>query len=292
MKFIRRVLPPLLLFCLAVCAYLYLPNFSADSPPAAEKPLPAYSGDPWVEVNGNRPDFDTSQLDSCSFETYAPLDALGRCGAAYACVGQDLMPTEERGPIGQVKPSGWQLAKYDCVDGKYLYNRCHLIGYQLTGENANEQNLITGTRYLNVEGMLPFENQVADHVRRTGGHVLYRVTPDFQGTELVARGVWMEALSLEDGGAGVCFSVYVYNVQPGITIDYATGESHLTEADTGGGGAGDTAFTYILNTRSMKFHDPGCSGAADIKTENGQLYTGSREELIAQGYSPCGQCQP
>ena len=189
MKFIRRVLPPLLLFCLAVCAYLYLPNFSADSPPAAEKPLPAYSGDPWVEVNGNRPDFDTSQLDSCSFETYAPLDALGRCGAAYACVGQDLMPTEERGPIGQVKPSGWQLAKYDCVDGKYLYNRCHLIGYQLTGENANEQNLITGTRYLNVEGMLPFENQVADHVRRTGGHVLYRVTPDFQGTELVARGV-------------------------------------------------------------------------------------------------------
>ena len=292
MKFIRRVLPPLLLFCLAVCAYLYLPNFSADSPPAAEKPLPAYSGDPWVEVNGNRPDFDTSQLDSCSFETYAPLDALGRCGAAYACVGQDLMPTEERGPIGQVKPSGWQLAKYDCVDGKYLYNRCHLIGYQLTGENANEQNLITGTRYLNVEGMLPFENQVADHVRRTGGHVLYRVTPDFQGTELVARGVWMEALSLEDGGAGVCFSVYVYNVQPGITIDYATGESHLTEADTGGGGAGDTAFTYILNTRSMKFHDPGCSGAADIKTENRQLYTGSREELIAQGYSPCGQCQP
>ena len=292
MKFIRRVLPPLLLFCLAVCAYLYLPNFSADSPPAAEKPLPAYSGDPWVEVNGNRPDFDTSQLDGCSFETYAPLDALGRCGAAYACVGQDLMPTEERGPIGQVKPSGWQLAKYDCVDGKHLYNRCHLIGYQLTGENANEQNLITGTRYLNVEGMLPFENQVADHVRRTGGHVLYRVTPDFQGTELVARGVWMEALSLEDGGAGVCFSVYVYNVQPGITIDYATGESHLTEADTGGGGAGDTAFTYILNTRSMKFHDPGCSGAADIKAENRQLYTGSREELIAQGYSPCGQCQP
>ena len=292
MKFIRRVLPPLLLFCLAVCAYLYLPNFSADSPPAAEKPLPAYSGDPWVEVNGNRPDFDTSQLDSCSFETYAPLDALGRCGTAYACVGQDLMPTEERGPIGQVKPSGWQLAKYDCVDGKYLYNRCHLIGYQLTGENANEQNLITGTRYLNVEGMLPFENQVADHVRRTGGHVLYRVTPDFQGTELVARGVWMEALSLEDGGAGVCFSVYVYNVQPGITIDYATGESHLTEADTGGGGAGDTAFTYILNTRSMKFHDPGCSGAADIKAENRQLYTGSREELIAQGYSPCAQCQP
>lgn len=287
MKFIRRALMPLLLCCLAVCAYLYLP-----SSPAAEEPLPPYSGDPWVEVNGNRPDFDTSQLDGSSFETYAPLDDLGRCGAAYACVGQDLMPTEERGPIGQIKPSGWQLAKYDCVDGKYLYNRCHLIGYQLTGENANEQNLITGTRYLNVEGMLPFETQVADYVRRTGGHVLYRVTPDFQGTELVARGVWMEALSLEDGGAGVCFSVYVYNVQPGITIDYATGESHLTEADTDGDVAGDTAFTYVLNTRSMKFHDPGCSGAADIKAENRQTYTGSREELMAQGYSPCGQCQP
>lgn len=292
MKFIRRVLPPLLVCCLAVGAYLSQPLSSPDTPHAAEETLPAYSGSPWTEVNGSQPDFDTSQLDGSSFETYSPLDALGRCGAAYACVGRDLMPTEDRGAIGQVKPSGWQLAKYDCVDGKYLYNRCHLIGYQLTGENANEQNLITGTRYLNIEGMLPFENQVASYVRETGNHVLYRVTPDFQGTELVARGVWMEALSLEDGGEGVCFSVYAYNVQPGVTIDYATGESHLTEADTAAEEADTAAFPYVLNTCTQKFHDPGCSGAADIKEENRQTYTGSREDLIAQGYSPCGQCQP
>ena len=292
MKFIRRVLPPLLVCCLAVGAYLSQPLSSPDAPQAAEETLPAYSGSPWTEVGGSQPDFDTSQLDGSSFETYSPLDALGRCGAAYACVGRDLMPTEDRGAIGQVMPSGWQLAKYDCVDGKYLYNRCHLIGYQLTGENANEQNLITGTRYLNIEGMLPFENQVASYVRETGNHVLYRVTPDFQGTELVARGVWMEALSLEDGGEGVCFSVYAYNVQPGVTIDYATGESHLTEADTIAEEADATAFPYVLNTRTQKFHDPGCSGAADIKAANRQTYTGSREDLIAQGYSPCGQCQP
>lgn len=292
MKFIRRVLPPLLVCCLTVGAYLSQPLSSPDAPQAAEETLPAYSGSPWTEVGGSQPDFDTSQLDGSSFETYSPLDALGRCGAAYACVGRDLMPTEDRGAIGQVKPSGWQLAKYDCVDGKYLYNRCHLIGYQLTGENANEQNLITGTRYLNIEGMLPFENQVASYVRETGNHVLYRVTPDFQGTELVARGVWMEALSLEDGGEGVCFSVYAYNVQPGVTIDYSTGESHLTEADTAAEEADTTAFPYVLNTRTQKFHDPGCSGVADIKEENRQTYTGSREDLIAQGYSPCGQCQP
>ncbi len=291
MKFIRRVLPPLLVCCLAVSAYLFRPILSPETPHTGEGSLPAYSDSPWTEVNGGQPDFDTSQLDGSSFETYSPLDALGRCGTAYACVGRDLMPTEERGAIGQVKPSGWQLAKYDCVDGKYLYNRCHLIGYQLTGENANEQNLITGTRYLNTEGMLPFENQVAAYVRETGNHVLYRVTPDFQGTELVARGVWMEALSLEDGGEGVCFSVYAYNVQPGVAIDYATGESHLTDVDTAAE-EGEAAFTYVLNTRSGKFHDPGCSGAADIKEENRQTYTGSREDLLAQGYSPCGQCQP
>ena len=229
MKFIRRVLPPLLLCCLAVCAHLYLPSSSADSAPAVEDTRPTYSGSPGMEVNGNQPDFDTSHLDGTSFEVYSPLDALGRCGAAYACVGRDLMPTEERGPIGQVKPSGWQLAKYDCVDGKYLYNRCHLIGYQLTGENANEQNLITGTRYLNVVGMLFFEDLAADYVQETGNHVLYRVTPVFRGLELVARGVQMEAWSVEDNGAGVCFNVYCYNVQPGVEIDYATGESCLAE---------------------------------------------------------------
>ena len=160
-----------------------------------------------------------------SYEFYSDLDELGRCGVTEACIGRDLMPTEDRGAIGQVKPSGWQLAKYDCVDGKYLYNRCHLIGYQLTAENANKQNLITGTRYLNVIGMLPFENMVADYVHETNNHVLYRVTPIFDGSDLVARGVLMEAWSVEDEGDGVCFNVYCYNVQPGVEIDYATGDN-------------------------------------------------------------------
>ncbi|MET0016373.1 DNA/RNA non-specific endonuclease [Oscillibacter sp.] len=167
-----------------------------------------------------------------AFETYSPLDSLGRCSVAYANVCTETMPTEERSEIGQIKPSGWYTVKYDNVDGKYLYNRCHLIGYQLTAENANEKNLITGTQYLNVEGMLPFENMVADYVKETSNHVLYRVTPVFEGNSLVASGVLMEAESVEDKGAGVCFNVYCYNNQPGVTIDFATGESWLTESGT------------------------------------------------------------
>ena len=229
MKFIRRVLPPLLVCCLAVGAYLSQPLSSPDAPQAAEETLPAYSGSPWTEVGGSQPDFDTSQLDGSSFETYSPLDALGRCGTAYANVCRELMPTEERGAIGMVKPSGWHTVKYDCVDGKYLYNRCHLIGYQLTGENAEERNLITGTRYLNIQGMLPFEDLVADYVRDTGNHVLYRVTPIYDGADLVAGGVRMEGWSVEDNGAGVCFDVYCYNVQPGVVIDYADGSSREAE---------------------------------------------------------------
>ena len=187
----------------------------------------AYSGEPYVVLHDNVSNFTTEDLVTESYETYSSLDALGRCGTAMANIGQDLMPTEPRGSIGQVKPSGWQTVKYDIVDGKYLYNRCHLIGYQLSGENANEQNLITGTRYMNVEGMLPFENLVADYVQETGNHVLYRVTPVFTGDNLLADGVQMEALSVEDEGAGICFNVFVYNVQPGININYATGESSL-----------------------------------------------------------------
>lgn len=199
-------------------------------PPAAVsvEDIPAYSGDPYVVLQDNQPNFDRRDLTLEPFETYSELDSLGRCGVAYANVCLDIMPTEPRGDIGQVKPSGWQTAKYDCVDGKYLYNRCHLIGYQLAGENANKQNLITGTRYMNVEGMLPFENMVDDYVEETGNHVLYRVTPVFEGTNLVASGVQIEAFSVEDEGEGLCFNVYVYNVQPGITIDYATGESWET----------------------------------------------------------------
>ena len=184
---------------------------------------------PYVELNGNQPAFTQEELTADSYETYGSLDALGRCTTAMASIGPDLMPTEDRGDIGSVRPTGWEQNSYDWVDGKSLYNRCHLIGFQLTGENANDRNLITGTRYLNVDGMLPFENLVADYIHETGNHVLYRVTPVFQGAELVARGVQMEALSVEDGGEGVCFNVFCYNVQPGVEIDYATGENWAEE---------------------------------------------------------------
>lgn len=195
--------------------------------------IPAFSGKPYVVLNKNMPDFNEADYTTQSYETYSELDLLGRCKAATACIGQDLMPTEERGSIGQVKPSGWHTVKYDCIDGKYLYNRCHLIAYQLSGENANVKNLITGTRYLNKEGMLPFENRVADFVKKTNCHVLYRVTPIYDGDDLVANGVQMEAYSVEDGGKGICFNVFVYNVQPQISIDYATGSSFYV-GETGG----------------------------------------------------------
>ncbi len=188
--------------------------------------LPEYSGDIYIELNSNEPKIEAEDAYDGGFERYSDLDALGRCGQAYAIVGEETMPTEERGSIGQVKPSGWHTVRYDdLVDGKYLYNRCHLIGFQLTGENANEKNLITGTRYMNVDGMLPFENEVADYVEKTGNHVLYRVSPIYEDDDLVARGVQMEALSVEDEGRGISFNVFVYNVQPGIEIDYSTGES-------------------------------------------------------------------
>jgi DNA-entry nuclease len=190
--------------------------------------IPAYNGTPYISINNNVPAFsDADKARTDAFESYSDLDGLGRCGVAYANVCKEIMPTAKRGAIGAVRPSGWHTVKYDIVDGKYLYNRCHLIGYQLSGENANAKNLITGTRYLNTEGMLPFENMVADYVKETGHHVLYRVTPIFQDNNLVASGVQMEAWSVEDQGAGICFNVYCYNVQPGITIDYASGASGL-----------------------------------------------------------------
>ena len=191
--------------------------------------IPPYDGTPYVVLNDNQPSFTEEDMTDVSYEFYSDLDELGRCGVTEACIGRDLMPTEKRGDISSVKPTGWVQNQYDFVDGKSLWNRCHLIGFQLAGENANECNLITGTRYLNVEGMLPFENLVADYVKETDNHVLYRVTPAFQGTELVARGVQMEAYSVEDSGDGVCFNVFCYNVQPGVEIDYATGENWLAE---------------------------------------------------------------
>lgn len=269
--------------------------------------IPDYAGDPYVVVNNNQPDFAESDMTTNSFETYSDLDALGRCGIAYANIGQDLMPTEERGNISDVKPSGWQSVEYEGIDGGYLYNRCHLIGYQLTAENANEKNLITGTRYLNVEGMLPFENMVADYIQETGNHVLYRVTPLFEGDNLVASGVQMEAKSVEDNGAGILFNVFCYNVQPGITIDYATGNSQLTgdasgtgaEPQTGTSGTGgsdgtqqENESTYILNTNTMNFHRPDCSSVSQMSESNKGEFTGTRDELIAQGYEPCKNCNP
>lgn len=261
----------------------------ARAPEISMEEIPAYAGEPYVVIHDNVPGFTQEDLVTDSYESYSELDALNRCGVVMACIGQDLMPTQERGSIGQVKPTGWQTVKYDCVDGKYLYNRCHLIGFQLTGENANECNLITGTRYLNVEGMLPFENMVADYVTETGNHVLYRVTPIFEGDNLVASGVQMEAQSVEDDGEGIAFNVYCYNVQPGVEIDYATGDSWLaeqTEATTGGGQ------TYVLNTSSKKFHLPECSSVESIQEQNKQTVTCDRQDLIGQGYEPCGRCDP
>lgn len=253
--------------------------------------IPAFSGYPFAVVNENIPSFSESELTTVSYEFYSELDSLGRCGYTIASVGRDIMPTEDRGNIGMIKPTGWHTVKYDSVDGKYLYNRCHLIGFQLTGENANEKNLITGTRYMNVEGMLPFENMIADYVKETNNHVAYRVTPIFEGENLLANGVLMEAFSVEDEGEGICFNVFCYNVQPDITIDYKTGESRLSED----GGNGDESkeqenqTTYVLNTSSKKFHKLTCRS---LPTNNRQDSNLSRDEIIALGYSPCGNCKP
>ena len=255
------------------------------------KQVPAYNGKAYVVINNNTPYFTKSELSKTSYELYAQLDGLGRCGVTIACVGKDIMPTEDRGSIGNVKPTGWHTVKYDCVDGKYLYNRCHLIGFQLTGENANTANLITGTRYMNVDGMLPFENMVADYVKETNNHVMYRVTPVFEGNNLVATGVLMEAKSVEDNGDGILFCIFCYNVQPGVTINYATGESWLTEAveEPTTEVATETKVTYILNTNTKKFHLENCSS---LPTSNRQDYEGTRDEVVAMGYSPCGRCKP
>lgn len=251
--------------------------------------VPPYSGSPYVAVNNNVPYFEESDLTTSAYETYSDLDYLGRCGVAEACVGVEIMPTEDRGSISNVKPSGWQTAKYDCVDGKYLYNRCHLIGFQLTGENANKENLITGTRYLNVDGMLPFENMVADYVKETENHVLYRVTPVFHGDDLVATGVLLEAMSVEDQGEELCFNVYCYNVQPGVTIDYTTGDSALEGSQSAQSSLG---YDYVVNTNSKKFHKPDCSSVKQITDADCLMLSGSRQDMLNQGYNPCGRCKP
>ena len=283
-----------------------LPSESTAATSFSLSDVEPYSGSAYVAVNGNIPYFTSSELTTTSFELYSALDSLSRCGTAYACIGQDLMPTEERGSIGSVKPSGWHTVRYNgVVDGNYLYNRCHLIGFQLSGENANERNLITGTRYLNIDGMLPFENMVADYVQETNSHVLYRVTPVFEGDNLLAAGVLMEGYSVEDDGDGICFCIFAYNVQPGVTINYATGDStldgaastsepsvaHEPSSDTQAGTSTAEAH-YVLNNNTKKFHLPSCASADDIKDSNREDYYGSREDLIERAYVPCKRCNP
>lgn len=296
MKNTKRYLLTIILSICMICSFTRMQIYADTSQGTIYSldTIPDYSESAYVEINGNIPYFTEDDLTTESFEIYSDLDDLGRCGEAYACIGTDLMPTEERGEIGSIKPTGWVQNKYEGVvdsEPAYLYNRCHLIAYCLTAENANEKNLITGTRYLNVDGMLPFETMIAEYVEDTGNHVLYRITPIFEDNNLLASGVLMEALSVEDDGNGIQFCVYCYNVQPGVTIDYATGENWL-EGDEAETAESSSEQTYILNTNTKKFHSPDCSSVDQMSEKNKQEYTGTREELIAQGYDPCGNCNP
>ena len=285
--------------------------------------VPEYSGNAYADINDDIPFFSEDELTAETFQEYWPLDELGRCSGAFACIGPESLPTEPRENISMIEPTGWHSVQYEGIDRGYLYNRCHLIGYQLTGQSANEKNLITGTRYMNVEGMLPFENSVEMYVEGTGNHVLYRVRPYYNGDELLATGVLMEAKSIED--PLVQFCAFCYNVQPGIEIDYATGFSKANEttdseevlaivsdpetgdsesvtrsvedevvADEGKEEASEepAEITYVLNTNTKKFHMPYCSSVKDIKDKNKKETTMSREEIISQGYQPCKRCNP
>ena len=305
---------------LLLLASLGLALFRAQRLKAAREAEPGdltalvYAGEPAVEINGGIPFFSREELRAESYTSFSPLDALGRCGPAMGCLGPELMPAEERGPIGTVRPSGWQTARYDdLIEDRYLYNRCHLIAYMLCGENDNERNLITGTRWLNTRGMLPYEILVGDYLERTGNHVLYRVTPVFLGEDLLASGVLIEAADLESRGRSFSLCRYVFNVQPGVLIDTRDGSSREDPAwtaperglqaleelepteDAGARSLPEGEIlsrAYILNTKTKKFHLPGCPYAENMQEENRELFEGSREELLEQGYSPCGRCGP
>ncbi len=282
-----------------------------DNSKAVLSEIPAYSGRPYVVINDNVPSFNKYELTTKAYETYASLDASGRCGGAVASCGREIMPSpdEERGSISSVKPSGWVQAQYDCVSGKYLYNRCHLLGWQLSAENANKRNLITGTRYMNTEGMLPFENMVADYIRETDNHVAYRVTPIYDGSDLVATGVQMEAYSVEDDGEGICFNVFCYNVQPGVEIDYSTGRSRAADGNRETTKKPVVVVTpttekqvettkqqdvvtgqYVLNINTKKIHKTDCHHINRMNESNKKSYSGSLDSLYSQGYTTCGTC--
>ncbi len=267
--------------------------------------FPAYSGEAYTAMNGNRPYFDTEELVPESFELYYPLDALGRCTMAEAVIGQDTMASGSRGEIWMVKPAGWHSDRYASVDGEALYNRCHLIAHYLSDEDANPRNLVTGTRYMNTYGMNAAENMIGDYVKETGNHVRYRVTPVYTGDHLLCDGLLVEAYSIEDDGEDICFCIYAYNVQPGFVIDYATGDNYSESGEEKLGAASETTAsyedylaeedengTYILNVKSKKFHRPDCQGAKDISEKNRKEYTGSRNRLVEDGYKPCGSCNP
>ncbi|MCF0259679.1 MAG: DNA/RNA non-specific endonuclease [Erysipelotrichaceae bacterium] len=290
--------------------------------------IPAYSNQPYVTMNSNKPYFSDDELTVLSYESYASLDKLGRVAWAMASLDKSLMPTESRSSINGVKPTGWNSDKYDFIDGNNLYNRCHLIGFQLSGENANDRNLMTGTRYMNTEGMLPFENKLADYIKSTGNHVIYRVTPLFEGDNLVASGVLMEAKSVEDKGKGIEFNVYCYNVQPGVEIDYKTGSSKAAaapvktetaavpeqaappaeeavaaaeepapaaeepEPDVEEAAVPEPTVTYIANANTLKFHRPDCTSVKQMADHNKVYYYGSRQEVTDAGFVPCKRCDP
>lgn len=286
--------------------------------------IPDYQGKAFVEIEGNKPSFSEKELSQKAFEHYSNLDSLGRCGTACANVCPETMPKDERESISEVHPSGWQVSNYpDLIEDDSLYNRCHLIAFSLAGENANEKNLITGTRYMNTEGMQPFELEILEYIRSTGNHVLYRVTPIFNGKDLVAAGVEMEGMSVEDQGRGISFHVFAYNVQPGVVIDYRTGDnrrdpdSSRAEADTEGAdqnhgddghdtneqeesaddsrdkdGQKESDGGYVLNKNTHKFHNPSCPSVSDIKDKNKLHSEESREKIMEEGYEPCGQCRP
>ncbi|MBU5463002.1 DNA/RNA non-specific endonuclease [Lachnoclostridium sp. MSJ-17] len=259
--------------------------------------IPSYSGNPYYEINDNQPFFKADELTTDTFKEFSELDSLGRCGVAFACLGTDSLPTEERGEIGMIKPTGWHTVRYDdIIEDKYLYNRCHLIAFELSGENANPKNLITGTRYMNVKGMLPFENRVRNYIENTNQHVMYRITPVFEGNNLVATGVLMESYSVEDDGEGICFNVFCYNVQPQIKINYADGTNEVVSTPESEEitviSNEEPNTTYVLNTNTKKFHYPDCDSVNKMKEKNKELFTGSRDEVISMGYSPCGKCNP
>ena len=279
---IKKLLLTVALMCTILLTGCTQNNINKENTVSLET-IPQFEGKAYVELNGNIPSFPEEDKTKQSFEHYEKLDVLGRARGAYANIGKETMPKEKRGSISSVHPTGWNNTQYNFVDGKYLYNRCHLIGYQLTAENANERNLITGTRYMNVEGMLSFENMVADYIKETGNHVLYRVTPIYEGDNLVANGVEMEAESIEDNGEGIQFHVFVYNVQPLVDIDYRDGSSQKTKIQS------DTNMEIRGNSRSKIYHCPGQNAYKDMKDSKNLVIFSSEEEAKAAGYRKAKQ---